>query len=230
MNSLDPRFEFKREKISKCGIFLNAKKRYIIQVIDNEGMPIACGSTKEFAYTGGEIVSATHAKELQDIIKGVINTMIISKDINLSNDAVMSGYSNFCTLSPDILSKRQAIKDLGKYEKMASGFQIGKGTTQNAKASLLYNKLLDHLTLTNRYEKIKSGDKVKILYVGKNRFGSDYVGFKDTLPEEFNMEPNYRLLYLKNVHTAIGRIFDAVEWDLLDPTRNYECDIVSEFS
>ena len=230
MNSLDPRFEFKREKISKRGIFLNAKKRYIIQVIDNEGMPIAVGSKKEFSYTGGEIVSATHAKELQNIIKHVINTMIISKDMTISNDAVMEGYSEFCKLSPEILSKRQAIKDLKKYEKNANGFQIGKGTTQNAKASLLYNHLLDHLTITSKYEKIKSGDKVKILYVGKNRFGIAYVGFKDKLPKEFGMEPDYRLLYLKNVHVAISRIFDAVDWSLIDPTKHYECDILAEFS
>ena len=230
MNSLDPRFEFKREKISKRGIFLHAKKRYITQVIDNEGMPISVGSKKEFAYTGGEIVSATHAKELQNIIKNVINTMIISKDITTSNNAVINGYAEFCKLSPEILSKRQAIKDLRKYEKNANGFQIGKGTTQNAKASLLYNHLINYLTINNKYEKIKSGDKVKILYVGKNKFGIDYVGFKDKLPKEFGMEPNYRLLYLKNVHVAIERIFDAVDWSLTDPTRNYECDILAEFS
>ena len=230
MNSLDPRFEFKREKISKRGIFLKAKKRYIIQVIDNEGMPIDVGSKKEFYYTGGEIVSATHAKELQNIIKQVINTMIISKDIQTSNDSIMDGYGVFCKLTPEVLSKRQAIKDLKKYEKNANGFQIGKGTTQNAKASLLYNNLLDHLTINDKYEKIRSGDKVKILYVGKNKFGIDYVGFKDKLPIEFGMEPDYRKLYLKNVHVAIERIYNAVGWSIINPTKNHTCDILEEFS
>ena len=73
MNSTDPRFEFNREKISKSGIFLNAKKRYAIQVLDNERIPISVGDKKEFSITGIEgVVTATHAKEIQEIITQVI--------------------------------------------------------------------------------------------------------------------------------------------------------------
>jgi len=230
LNSIDPRFMFAREKISKRGIFMNAKKRYVVQVVDNEGIAVPVGSKKEFSYTGLEVVSSTYAKEVQNMMKEVIQTMIISKDLTTSNLSVVDTYADFCKLSPETLATRKSVKDLKKYAPNSTGFQIGKGTPQNSKASLLYNNMIDHLTLGKQYEKIKSGDKIKILYVAKNRFGLEYVGFKDVLPPEFGMSPDYRKLYLKHVHTVVERMFHAVSWNATDPTKNYECDIISEFS
>lgn len=230
LNSIDPRFMFAREKISKRGIFLQAKKRYVVQVVDNEGKPVAVGSKKEFSYTGIEVVSSTYAKEVQNMMKEMIQTMIISKDISVSNQAVVDAYDQFCKLSPVILATRKSVKDLKKYAPNSVGFQIGKGTPQNSKASLLYNNMIDHLTLSKEYEKIKSGDKIKILYVAKNRFGLEYIGFKDKLPPEFGLSPDYRKLYLKHVHPVMDRMFQAVSWNITNPTKNYECDIISEFS
>jgi len=231
LNSLDPRFMFAREKISKRGIFMNAKKRYAIQVIDNEGIAVPVGSKKEFSITGIEgVVSSTNSKEIQEMVTNIIKGMIVSDDVEFSNSQVIDMYDSYCDLPPQTLAVRKSIKDLKKYEVHANGFQIGKGTPQNAKASLQHNCLVDHLTLGNKYEKIKSGDKIKILYVAKNRFGMAYIGFKEKLPKEFGMEPNYRMLYLNNVHKVVERIFVAVSWNIVDPTRNYVCDIISEFS
>ena len=230
MNSLDPRFEFKREKISKCGIFLDAKKTYIIQVIDNEGVPVPVGSPKEFSYTGGAIVSSTLALPIRELIKNVIKTMIISKDVGTANESVVENYDVFSKFDEFTLATRKAVKNLKKYEKNSEGFNVGKGTPQNSKAALLYNNLLEHLQLTAQYEKIKSGDKIKILYVGKNRFGLEYVGFLDELPIEFGMTPNYKKLYMKNMHPTLERIYNAVSWDIVDPTKHYACDILAEFS
>jgi DNA polymerase elongation subunit (family B) len=231
MNSTDPRFVFAREKICKRGIFMNAKKRYAIQVVDSDGIPVPVGGKKEFSYTGIDgIVTATHAKEVQNMLKVVVEEMLKNKDMESANIAVRKLYDEFCALPPETLANRKSMKDLKKYEKNADGFLIGKGTPQNSKASLIYNNLIDHLTLGNVYEKIKSGDKIKILYVAKNRFGIDYVGFKDVFPPEFDMAPNFSLLYKKQAHPVMDRIFTAVSWDIIDPTKSYVCDVVSEFS
>lgn len=231
MNSIDPRFEFNREKISKRGIFLNNKKRYALQVVDNEGFPVAVGDKKEFSYTGIEgIVTSTHAKEIQNINKSIVRTMILEKDYTISNESVKESFSDFKDLSAEVLASRISVKDLKKYESKAEGFTVAKGTPQNSKASLLYNNLLDHLNLGKKYEKITSGNKIKIIYLGKNRFGIDYVGFKDVLPEEFGLEVDYKKLYMRQVYPVVERVFQAVGWVPLDPTKNYSCDILSEFS
>ena len=230
MNSKDPRFEFSREKIGKTGIFMNAKKTYIVQVVDSEGETIPSGGKKEFSYTGGAFVSSTSALPIRNMIKVVFDTMILTQDRTICNNAVIEAYDQYCKLDEFTLASRKSIKNLKKYEKNATGFQIGKGTPQNAKASLLYNCLIDHLNLGKKYEKIKSGDKVKVLYVGKNKFGLEYIGFLNKLPVEFGMEPDYSKLYLKNAHNTITRVFNAVGWDIVDPTKNYACDILAEFS
>ena len=52
LNSVDPRFVFKREAICDSGIFIQ-KKRYILHVIDNEGFEVA--PEKQTKYVGVEI-------------------------------------------------------------------------------------------------------------------------------------------------------------------------------
>lgn len=231
LNSLDPRFEFKREKISKCGIFLERKKRYALQVVDNEGVPVSVGDKKEFSFTGIEgIVTSTHAKEVQDINKEVVKTMLMTNDDILSNESIKKSYSDFCKLSPEILSTRKSVKDLKKYQGNASGFDVFKGTPQNSKAAILYNNLVDHLNLENKYAKIESGDKIKIIYLAKNRFGIDYIGFKSEFPKEFELVPNYKLLYMKLVYPVIERVYNSVGWIMFDPTKDYACDLLAEFS
>ena len=164
-------------------------------------------------------------KYLGEMIKGKIR-----KNSVLLCENCMKSYETYKSLSPQTLAVRMSVKDLEKYYKRSDGFNIGKGTPQNSKASLLYNTLLDYLTLTDKYEKIKSGDKIKIIYVAKNKFGIKYVAFLEELPAEFDMIPDYKLLYLKNVHPMLERIFEAVSWGIIDPTMSYECDIVEFFS
>lgn len=230
MNSLDPRFEFKREKVSKCGLFLDNKKRYALQVVDNEGVPVQIGSKKEFSIVGIEgIVTSTHAKEIQKINKDIVISMLITRDENKCNDAVLNSYKEFCKLTPEILGTRKSVKDLNKYASKANGFEVALGTPQNSKASILYNNLLKHLNLDSKYERITSGDKIKIIYLSKNRFGLKYIGFKKVFPPEFLLEADYKLLYLTNSYPVIERLYHAVGWSPINPTKDYACDLLSEF-
>jgi DNA polymerase elongation subunit (family B) len=224
LNSLDPRFEFKREKICDSGIFLDAKKRYILHVLNEEGI-----QKNAFKYTGIEVVSSTLAKECKSIIKRVIENMVMVKEPNVCNQLIRQAYSDFCKLSPEILASRKSVRDYDKYAKKCDGFNIATGTPQNSKASILYNNLINHLKLQRKYEKIKSGDKIKILYVEKNIYGIEYVGFKGTLPNEFKLVPDYEKIYKKNVHPIFERLFESVGWNIIDPTKNYNCDILSIF-
>lgn len=230
LNSLDCRFEFKREKICDVTVFLNAKKRYITHNLDIECVPVERGGKKEWSYTGVEVVSSSMASEIKEIVKTAIQSMISkSKTINISEE-IKSVYETFCSLPPETLAVRRSIKDLVKYEKRASGFVIGKGTPQNSKAALYHNALLTKLGLGAKYEKLKSGDKIKILYVTTNPYGVDYIAFKNKLPKEFNLVPNYDALYLKNVHGIFERLFEAIGWKLNNPTKNYKCDLEDVFS
>jgi hypothetical protein len=227
--SLDPRFEFKREKLSDIALFFDAKKRYITHNLDIEGVPVHAGDKKEWSYTGVEVVSATMAEDIKKLVKNAIQKMILTQNPIVGNSLITEIYDAFCQLPPETLATRKSIKDLGKYEKKANGFVIAKGTPQNSKVSILHNQLIKHLKLDKKYETIKSGDKIKMLYVSKNNFGIECIGFKNKLPNEFGFTANYDVLYLKNIHPIFERLYEAVGWSINNPTKNYKCDLLSVF-
>ena len=229
LGSIDPRFEFSREKISDVILFFERKNRYISHNLNIKFITINPGDKKEWSYTGVEVVSASMAKEIKIIIKNAIQRMILDKDPNIGNTLIKDIYTEFCDLNPEILATRKAIRDLKKYEKISSGFIIGKGAPQNSKASLYHNALINHLKLNKKYEMIKSGDKIKMLYVAKNKFGIKCIAFKDKLPAEFEMSPDYDMLFLKTVQPIFQRLYDAVGWQITNPTKNYSCDLMSVF-
>ena len=66
LNTIDPRFVFKRESICDKGLFLQ-KKRYVLHKLDDEGDP--CNT---FKYTGVEVVRTTMPDPIKPHVKGII--------------------------------------------------------------------------------------------------------------------------------------------------------------
>ena len=56
------------------------KKRYILHVLDDEGIPV-----DKFKYTGVEVVRTTMPKAIKPHVKNIIETMIRTKDYNTTN-------------------------------------------------------------------------------------------------------------------------------------------------
>lgn len=225
LNSIDPRFEFKREIISDKGLFLDAKKRYIAHVINDEGV-----DCDKFKYVGVEIVSSTISIEIRDLMKHVIEEIVLSQDNKKSNESIRKMYESFCKLQPEMLGTRMSIKDLKKYERISKEFNIAKGTPRNSKASILHNEILKKNKLLKKYEKIQSGDKIKLLYVSKNKYGIEYIAFKNKFPKEFDLVPDYDKIYMKVIHPIFTRLYESIGWELSNPSKNFSCDLLSIFT
>ena len=225
LNMFDPRFEFKREKISKAGLFMKAKKKYILHVLDDEGVPVKTGSPKEFSHTGGELASSTYSDEIRSIIKQVVVDMLAYVDNVHTNKLIKKIYDEYASYSPEDIAVRKAVKKLKMPPKAYGYFVIPKGTAQNQKASIYYNQLVEKLGLENKYEKIRSGDKIRMCYVVKNKYNLEYIAFKEEFPTELGLVMDYKKMFYKQVYSAIERMFDSVGWILEDPTRQYLFDV-----
>lgn len=221
LNMFDPRFEFKREKICNSGLFLNAKKKYILQVLNDEGVPVETGSEKEFSHTGGELASSTISDEVRDIIKRVVIDMLMYKSNSHTNNLITELYDEYSHLDPDIIAVRKAVKNLVVPPKSYGFLQIPKGTPQNSKASIYYNQLISKYGLGKKYEAIRSGDKIRICYVLKNKYNLEYVAFKNKFPSETTLHVDYRKMFMKQVYSPLERMFEAVGWVLNDPSKQY---------
>ena len=103
-----------------------------------------------------------------------------------------------------------------------------KGTPGHVRAAINFNIVMDKLGIKG-YERVKSGDLAKIIYVHKNKFGIDKIGYLDTLPPELmeHLQIDFKTTFIKTVYDEIKRIYKSVGWTSFNPADNYYCDIFS---
>lgn len=226
LNSDDPRYFFKREKICDVAL-LQAKKFYILHVLDNEGI-----KSNKFIYKGIEIVKSALSKEVKELTKNVIESAILAKDRKIATDLFHKGYDSFCNLPIESIAVRKNAKSYSKWSDLFIENKFGKGTPNHYQGALFYNKLLNDENLKHLYSEIGSGTKIKYFYCEKNKFSIKTMAFIDEYPKEFlkYLKPDYKLMFEKNVLPVISRIYYIIGWPLPAVGCEQITDIISLLS
>ena len=226
LNTIDPRFVFKRESICDKGLFLQ-KKRYVLHKLDDEGDP--CNT---FKYTGVEVVRTTMPDPIKPHVKNIIENMIMTRDESKTNELFEKVYKMFSSLPVEDVAFVMGIKDYDKYAIKADNYNIGKGTPIHVKSAIFYNELIDEFDLTGTHEKIGSGDKVRYFYVQQpNKYGCTSLAFKYNLPDQFKnlFLVDYEKMFEKIIFQVIERFYDSVKWKPYKPGETYQTDLFEFF-
>ena len=117
LNSTDPRFVFKREKICDV-VVLQKKKFYILHILDNEGFPC-----NKFVYKGIEVAKSIMSKDVKTLIKSNLETTILSRDVKQARKLFYEAYEIFCKMDAEQISFRKRVND---YDKGENGYIDGK--------------------------------------------------------------------------------------------------------
>ena len=226
LNTIDPRFVFKRESICDKGMFLQ-KKRYVLHKLDDEGDPC-----NDFKYTGVEVVRTTMPEPIKPHVKGIIENMIMTRDQSKANEMFDKVYQLFSSLPVEDIAFVMGIKDYDKYAIKADNFNIGKGTPIHVKSAIFYNELLEEFNLSGKYETIGSGDKVRYFYVQQpNKYGCKSLAFKYNFPDEFKnlFLVDYEKMFEKILFQVIERFYEAAKWRPYKPGEAYQTDLFDFF-
>ena len=222
LNSKDSRFVFKRECICDIGTFLQ-KKRYVLHVLDDEGIPI-----NKFKYTGVEVVRTTMPGAIKPYVKKIIETMLSTQNLAKTNEIFLETYEIFKNLPLEDYAFVMGIKGYEKYAPQCNGFTICKGMPIHVKSAYLYNKLLEKYDIKTKYETISSGDKVRYFYTRTpNKFGIPVLAYKYYFPDEFkeDFQPDIEKMFEKIVFQVIERFYECVDWKLKKPTEQVQTDL-----
>lgn len=222
LNSVDPRFVFKREAMSDSGVFL-AKKRYVLHVLDDEGIPCS-----KFKYTGVEVVRTTMPNSIKPHVKSIIETMLTTKSLSETNDRFVDVYNRFKSLDIEDYAFVMGVKDYDKYATKCERFNTVKHMPIHVKASYLYNLLLKEYDIENDYEKISSGDKVRYFYVKTpNKYGIKSLAYKYYIPDQFkqDFQPDIEMMFEKIVFNSVERFYESVGWSLKKPGQQVQTDL-----
>ena len=198
-----------REVIASRGIW-TAKKRYILNVHDNEGVRYAQPKLKIMGIEA--IKSSTPAicrQALKDIFKRIIDTDESTVQSDIANFKLA-----FKQASAEEVSFPRGVNNLNKWTDRENIYK--KGTPIHIRGAILHNNLVTDKKLSKKIVKITSGDKVKFTYLVKpNPIKENVIAFIDYLPQQFNLEKyvDYNLQFEKTFLGAIEPVLEAVGWE-----------------
>jgi len=225
--SVNSALVFKREAIARAGAF-STKKRYILNVLDDEGTPC-----NKFKYVGVEIVRTATPQKVKELMIQVVEEAIINYNRLEANAIYFKCFEEFKTLSAEEIAERVRVNNLRKWtqeDTITDFHQYIKGTPGHVKAAITYNILLKKFQLEGKYESVKSGQKIMIVPVRKNKFGIERIGFLREIPKEFQMEVDYEASFKKMVEKPLGSVYNVLGWQITEVGKQVQTELFSLFT
>ena len=208
INGYEQKMFMEREVIADKGIW-TAKKRYILNVYNNEGVAYKEPKLKIMGIESVRSSTPEWCREnLHSLIKSIINTD--EKTVQVALDDYRS---KFKKLSFANIAFPRSVRGLDKY-KSSKDIYV-KATPIHVRGVLLYNHFLKEQNLTNKYELIRDGDKIKFAYLKEpNKIGENVIAISSILPTEFDLEKyiDYDTQFDKSFLQPVYNILNAIGW------------------
>jgi DNA polymerase elongation subunit (family B) len=186
-----------------------AKKRYILNVYNNEGVQYAQPKLK---IMGIEAVKSSTPQVVRDKFVKAYNMMLNSTEVELQK-FVADFFDEFKTLPAEDISFPRGVSDIEKWEDRHTIYK--KGTPIHVRGALLFNQQLKKANLSQ--EPIRNGTKVKFCYMKMpNPLMENVIAFTQFLPEEFGLNQyiDYETQFNKTFKEPLELVSNAIKWKL----------------
>ena len=208
VNAYQQKMKMGREVIADKGIW-TAKKRYILNVLDNEGVRYEDPKIKVI---GIETTRSSTPEAVRNQLKGIIRLILDSDEDTVINN-IEEIKKEFFSLKPEEIAFPRGIKGLEKYHDSMKIY--GKHTPIAVKGALLYNHHINKKGLEKKYELIRDNDKAKFIYLKEpNPIREKVITFPGVLPKEFDLGEyiDYELQFEKSFLDPLKAILNAIGW------------------
>ena len=214
VNAYDQKMFMKRENIADRGIW-TAKKRYILNVWDSEGVRYANPKLKMM---GIEAVKSSTPAPCRKAIKEAL-TIIMSKTEDDVIDYIDTFRDEFNSLPPEDIAFPRSVNGLSKFRSHTTVYS--KGTPIHVRGALLYNFHVSKKELEYKYPLIQEGEKIKFLYLRRpSKINENVISFLNTFPRELDLERSidHDAQFKKAFLDPLQIILDVIGWKTEKPT------------
>ncbi len=211
VNAYEQKMSMKRENIANRGIW-TAKKRYILNVWDSEGVRF---KEPKMKIMGLETQRSSTPAYFRDKLEKAYKIMIEG-----TNDAMIEFINQ---IKSDIKKQNytdvafpRGVNNLEKYKNYATIYKQGQSTPIQVRGALLYNHYLRKYKITNKFPSIQEGEKIKYIYLKTpNPIGENVIAFFQNIPKEFNLEKyvDYDTQFNKSFFEPLKKVLDIVGWN-----------------
>ena len=199
----------KRECIADRGVW-TAKKRYILNVWDNEGVRY---DEPKLKMMGIEAVKSSTPASCRKYIKDCLNIVMTGTEEQLQK-YVEEKRAEFNQLPVEDIAFPRTANNVNKF--FSSSHIYAKGTPIHVRGVLMFNHLLKTRKLTNKYNLIQNGEKIKFVFLKvPNPTGENIISFISELPKEFDLTRyiDYDTMYQKAFLDPLKSILDTIHWE-----------------
>ncbi len=208
VNSYQQKMQMAREVIADKGIW-TAKKRYILNVWDNEGVRYNEANLKMM---GIEAVKSSTPAPCREKIKEGLKIIMNGSEKQL-NDFIQDFRKEFMNLPPEDIAYPRSVNGLAKFSDPNQMF--AKGAPIHCKGAILYNHLVKKNKLSHKYPYILEGDKIKFINLRQpNVYQCSAFSFITTLPTELDLHKmvDYEVQFEKSFVEPLNFITSKINW------------------
>ena len=208
VNAYEQKMIMKREGLADKGIW-TSKKRYIMNVYNNEGVEYAKPKVKVM---GLEMIKSSTPTYCRKIMWEAIDIVLNKSEDDLI-DMIETWKAEFKTESIADIAFPRGVNGLQKFSDAKTIF--GKGTPIHVRGSLIYNDMIKRMKLDKTYQYIKEGEKIKFIMLKEpNTIQSDVIAFPTLLPKELDIEKyiDYDTQFQKSFLDPLRIVLDIINW------------------
>ena len=208
-NAFEQKIFFKREAIATRGLWV-AKKRYALNVLNNEGVQYAEPKLKVM---GLEIVRSSTPEAIRKLLKEAVS-VAITKDEAALQSFILQAREKYDRLSAEEIAFPRGVNNLAKYTSRADIY--AKGTPMHVRGALLYNFYIKERGLEQKYQAIQEGEKIKFIYLKTpNTIKENCIAFIGELPAELALTKyvDYDTMWEKSFIEPLNGIIESLGWN-----------------
>jgi DNA polymerase elongation subunit (family B) len=217
VNAYDQKMQMKRENIAERGIW-TAKKRYILNVWDSEGVRY---EEPKLKMMGIEAVKSSTPAPCRKMIKDGLKLMMNGTEEDVI-EFIDQCREDFKKLPPEEIAFPRTASDVKKY--YSSSTIYAHKTPIHIRGALLFNHYIREKKLTHKYSLIANGEKVKFIFLKKpNIIQENVIAFIQDFPKELGLDKyiDYDLQFEKSFIDPLKSILDSIGWSV-EKTVNLE--------
>ena len=208
VSAYEQKMSMKRENIADRGIW-TAKKRYILNVWDSEGVRYKDPKMK---IMGLETARSSTPAYFRDKLYAAFK--IIISDTNDKLITFINEVRSETKQRPyDEVAFPRGVNNLAKYRHPTEIYQ--KGTPIAVRGALLYNHYVKKYNVENKHPLIQEGEKIKFMYLRTpNPLHENIISFFGELPKEFGIEKyvDYQTQFEKSFLEPLKNVLQCIGW------------------